>query len=158
MRRHDRELKDFESMQAILEKGEVCHLAIHDEPYPYLVALNYAWLPDDKAGVLYFHSAKEGKKLDLLRQNPNVCFEIHVDGGILYNARKESCTMAYESVTGFGTVSFVEDPKEKKRALDALMSHYHLETKPYNPAVVPITAVLKLPIASITGKKRQPSL
>ena len=70
MRRNDRQVFDGE-IDAILRRGRVLHLGLQDGDAPYVVPVNYGFAVEDGKRVLYFHGAGAGKKLDLLRRNPN---------------------------------------------------------------------------------------
>ena len=77
MRRKDRELKDMADIVSIAKRETVCTVAFHDEPCPYLIPLNYGAEVEDGKLILYFHGAKEGTKLDRIRENPNVSYCIY---------------------------------------------------------------------------------
>ena len=83
---------------------------------------------------LYFHSAKVGTKLDLIRKNNKVTFEMDCEHNIIMYDERMSCTMGYESVIGHGIVEFVED-ENKITALKILMRHYHEEDFKFNEKV-----------------------
>lgn len=153
MRRSDREITDFHEIVEVLEKCEVCRLAMHDEEYPYIVPVNYGMQLEDGKVVLYFHGATEGKKYQLMEKNPKVCFEVDCNHGLYTSEEKGNCTMAYESVIGFGTIHSISD-EEKYEALCILMKHYHKEDFAFNQAVMPQTRVWKLVVESYTGKRR----
>ena len=72
MRRNEREITDPKIIEEIIHQATICRIALYDADYPYIVPLNYGY----ESGALYFHSAKEGKKIDLIRKNSRVCFEI----------------------------------------------------------------------------------
>lgn len=72
MRRKDKEISEFEQIEAILKRERVCRLALSENNTPYLVPLSYGYANK----TLYFHSAPEGKKIEILRTNPKLCFEI----------------------------------------------------------------------------------
>lgn len=76
MRRSDREIKDFDEIIEVINKCDVCRLAINDGDYPYIVPMNFGLNIEDGKVVLYFHCASEGKKLELLRKNNKVAFEM----------------------------------------------------------------------------------
>ncbi len=82
MRRKDRELTDPGEIRAVLEKAEVCHLAMSDGGVPYLVTMNFG-IKGDGEPVLYFHYTGEGKKIDVLKRNNVVCFGADVDRELL---------------------------------------------------------------------------
>ena len=76
MRRKDREIIDIEQIRDIIEKCKVCRLAMQDEEGLYLVPLNFGYEFEKESLALYFHSAKEGRKLRAIQKNSKVCFEM----------------------------------------------------------------------------------
>ncbi len=76
MRRADREVKDCKEIHQILESCKVCRLGIMDEGKVYIVPMNYGYEYEEGKLVLYFHGAREGKKLRLLGENPSVGIEM----------------------------------------------------------------------------------
>ena len=81
MRRMDREVREFEDILKIIEKAKILRLGLFDGAYPYIVPLHFGYTYDSETKDLFFymHSAKEGHKLDLISDNPNVCIELDVD-------------------------------------------------------------------------------
>jgi nitroimidazol reductase NimA-like FMN-containing flavoprotein (pyridoxamine 5'-phosphate oxidase superfamily) len=76
MRRKDREVTERLEMERIISRCRVCHLALSSaDGRPYAVALNFGYAPGEPP-ALYFHCAAQGRKLDLLRQNPCCAFII----------------------------------------------------------------------------------
>lgn len=154
MRRKDREVTEFDALLDIVRRCDVCRLAIYDEPLPYLVPLNFGEEVVDGTLFLYFHSAQEGTKLELLRQHPQVTFEMDCGHQLVLEEDAMNCTMAYQSVIGQGTVEFCLE-EEKVHGLDVIMKHYHAEDFDYSHTAVPRTEVLKLRVESMTGKQRK---
>lgn len=74
------------------------HLGLQDGDAPYVVPVNYGFAVEDGKRVLYFHGAGAGKKLDLLRRNPNAAFCVDLDLGLLRGRQACSCSFRYESV------------------------------------------------------------
>ncbi len=150
MRRQDMEITDPEGILAIIRKGLVCHLALVDEGKPYLVSMNYGFLDNS----LYLHSALEGRKIDIIRRNPEVCFQI-VTGTRLATG-PDACsdwTMKYRSVTGFGKAFLVEDKKEKTRAMQILMDQYTTKGPfEFSNERLAQTRVIRIKIQEMTGK------
>ena len=72
MRRKDREITDFDEMMKIIAKCDTCRLALFDDEFPYIVPLNFGTDVEEGQLYLYFHSAKVGTKLDLIRKNNKV--------------------------------------------------------------------------------------
>lgn len=152
MRKVNREVKDRNEIYEIVKKGRICHLCINDDIYPYIIPLNYGYEITDDVLYLYFHSAMEGYKVDLLKKNNQVSFEIETGNYEHYDENKLMCTEYYESVVGQGEVFFIEE--DKKRILDLIMKHYYPEEdKPYNLEVINRTLVYGLKVKSITGKR-----
>ena len=150
MRRKDKEVTDKKNIEEILTKSEFCRIAMHDDEYPYLVPLNYGYCNN----ALYFHSAAEGKKIELLKKNNKVCFEIEHTAKTVLNEQPGKSTTKYLTVIGFGEVEIITDTVEKKRGLDIIMSHYGKTTdNEYNENQLSSLVILKLTINSITAKR-----
>lgn len=153
MRRKDREITDFNEIMKIIDSCDVCRLAIFNEDYPYIVPLNFGTEIIDNQLYLYFHSALEGKKLDLIQKNNHVSFEMDCDHNILLYKERMSCTMGYASVIGHGIIEFVEEEK-KLDALKRLMKHYHSQDFQFNTDMMKVTMVYRLKVLEMTGKRR----
>ncbi len=153
MRRKDREITDFEEIMKIISKCDACRLALSDEEFPYIVPLNFGTDVCDGQLYLYFHCANTGKKLDLIRKNNKASFEMDCEHNILLYTERMSCTMGYASVTGHGTIEFVEDEK-KYEALKLIMRHYHHEEFKFNTDMMKATTVFRLKVQDMVGKRR----
>ena len=149
MRRKDKAIVQLAQIEQVLRKALVCRLGLTDGNRPYIVPLSFGF----KNNTLYFHSAPEGKKIEMLRKNSQVCFECDVDHEVV--ADEEACKwgMKYRSVIGFGKASIVEDIQEKKEGLNAIMEHYGGGTYEYPEAAISNILVIKVEIESMTGKK-----
>lgn len=152
MRRKDRAVTSPTEIVEIMSRCEVLHLAIAAQPAPYLLPVNFGMEPDGM--TLYVHGAMEGTKYDLLAKNDQVGFEMECTSGLVLDEASHSCTMNYESVMGWGTVSEVTDLDGKLHALDCIMRQYHSEDFYYDPAVAERTRILCLKIQERTGKRR----
>lgn len=149
MRRKEREITDRDELLAVLERCFTCRVALFDGDYPYIVPMNYGVKAETDGVCLYFHGASEGKKMDLLRQNPKVGFE--VDRHEPYEAG--SLTSKYESVVGVGELSVVTDAEEKDTAIRIITEHYEIAFTQDFAACMPQTTILKLTVKSMTGKR-----
>ncbi len=150
VRRDDKEIKDPEGIREILRKGLVCHLAMVDDGKPYMVSMNYGF----RENAIYLHAALEGRKIDILRKNPDVCFQVYT--GNRLTTGPEACgdwTMKYRSVTGFGRATLIEDYKEKIPAMQILMDQYTTKGPfEFSPERVAKTMVIRIDIEEMTGK------
>lgn len=153
MRRNDREIKERSEIIKVMEKCDVCRLALNDEGYPYIVPMNFGMNDEDGKLTLYFHCANEGKKLDLIRKDGRASFEMDCEHRLVPDYDKKMCTMEYESVIGQGIIKILSDD-EKMNALSILMRHYHHDDFPINEKIFPITTVFSLTVSEITGKRR----
>ena len=153
MRRHDREVTDFNEMIRIIEKCDVCRLALNDGDYPYILPLNFGVELKDDRVILYFHGADSGKKYELLAKDNRVSFEVDCSHRLVSDRERGYCTMEYESVIGYGKVEIVPE-EEKKKVLSIITDHYHEEHFEFHPAAMPRTTVLKLTVEQMTGKRR----
>ena len=152
MRKADREIKDFEEIKELLDECQTIRLAMHDEPYPYIVPLSYGWEERDGKLFVYFHCAKEGKKLDLITKNGNVCFEADCLAG--YKSTGHGVTADYRSLIAFGKAERVYG-EELARGLELLLAHCHVEGYSAREcAAMDITAVVRITVDGITGKRR----
>jgi nitroimidazol reductase NimA-like FMN-containing flavoprotein (pyridoxamine 5'-phosphate oxidase superfamily) len=154
MRRKALEVTDRAEIDRILQDAQVLHLALHDEEYPYVVPLTYGY--DD--GKLYMHSATTGKKIDLIRRDPKVSFQVQADVVFHEDPGKSSgLTLTYKSVIGFGTARILEDNDEKRRAINILAAHYDERgTKVDRPdEKLKNVTMIEITIDHMTGKQRR---
>jgi nitroimidazol reductase NimA-like FMN-containing flavoprotein (pyridoxamine 5'-phosphate oxidase superfamily) len=153
VRRKDRQVVEIKEMEKIISRCQVCHLALSDPSgHPYALALNFGYQPSS-APVLYFHCAKEGRKLDLIRANPRAAFIIDRALELITGPMACDWGMDYESIMGAGCITIVTDPQERKRGLDIIMAHYGNPSPAYAPESLQQTVVLKLTISEMTGKR-----
>lgn len=155
MRRSDREVKDLKDIVAIMEKCDVCRIALNDEGYPYILPLNFGMYVQGDKIELYFHGALEGKKYDLIRKDNRASFEMDCEHNLVTEAGRGYCTMEYESVIGQGHMEILSDD-EKEEALRILMRQYHPAGEfPFSKAAMPRTKVFKLVVEKVTGKRKK---
>ena len=153
MRRSDREVKEFDAIVAIMQKCDVCRIALNNDGYPYILPLNFGINIDGNKIELYFHGAMEGTKYALIEKDNRASFEMDCGHELITEIERRNCTMAYESVIGQGRIEILSDD-EKYEALRILMKHYHQEDFPFNKSAMPRTRVFKLVVENITGKVR----
>ncbi len=149
MRRKEKEITDRNEIDAIIRKSLVCRLGLADHNRPYVVPLCFGY--SDNA--LYFHSAGEGKKLDMIKNNPHVCFEFDIDQKLV--EAEDACKwgMYFRSVIGYGKASLLDDLDSKRRAYDIIMKQYSDKKWEYKEAVVGTSCIIRVDIEEITGKK-----
>ena len=149
MRKSEKEITSRAEIEEIISKSIVCRIALSENDTPYILPVCFGCEGD----TLYFHSARRGRKLDILRRNNRVCFEMDIDIDLIRGDKACSWGMKYRSVIGFGTASILEDPAEKRKGLDAIMRHYSGPAGNYSEKELNRTTVVKVQINSLTGKK-----
>lgn len=149
LRRKDREITDRAEIDAIIHSEKLMHIALVDGDMPFVVPVFYAF----DGTALYFHSAQAGTKIDILRRNNNICFEISIDHGIIENDSACDFEAKHRTVIGIGKAIFVEDEAEKIKALDLVVAHFSDKKFEYPKPNVHRTAIIRIDIDSVTGKK-----
>lgn len=149
MRRKEREITDRREIDEIIGLGKVMHLALSDNNLPFLVPVFYAY----DGTSLYFHSAKAGTKIGILKRNNNVCFEISIDNGIVESDMACDFEAKHRTVIGFGKATFVESDEDKIQVLDRIVARFTDKKFEYPKGNLHATAVIRIDIDSIKGKK-----
>jgi len=150
MRKANQEITDPKILEAILNKATICRLAMVDNGLPYLLPFNFGY----NENCIYIHSAPAGKKIEVLRQNPQVCFEVEDEIATVKGEIACRWSTLYRSVIGYGKVEIVTGFNEKQQALDIIMQQHKKKKKmEFDPKEVEFIVVLKLTIESMTGKQ-----
>jgi uncharacterized protein len=154
MRRSDREISDIKDVEAIINNSDVCRVALANDNIPYVVTMNFGYISSPQR-LLYFHCAPAGKKLEMIRKNNYVCFEMDTDHQIMKGEKECEWGMKFSSVVGYGRISAVEELEEKLAGMSSIMSHYGAEAPfSYDEKVFSHTVILRLEITEMTGKKK----
>ena len=154
MTKRERQITDEHQIQAILDTAKVLHLGLAVDNEPYVVPMNYGCTWEDGRLVLYLHSAVMGKKLDMIRANPTVFFELECDLSPFEGEKACQYGLAYSSVMGRGTAWIVEDAEEKMRAMSILMKTQTGKDFSFNERLVSIVAVIRIDVTEYTAKHR----
>jgi uncharacterized protein len=154
MRRKDREITDIADLINILEICKTCHIAMIDEGKPYIVPMSYGYEIVDDTLVLYFHSAKDGRKIEILHKNSDVCFEMCNEGESV-NA-ETPCNSGYyfSSIIGYGEVIFLDNVGEKCKALTKMFQQQTGKKVDFNEQQANTVCVFKVISKDFNGKKK----
>ena len=154
MRRQDREVTDRKELEAILTQAASCRLAFSTEDAPYIVSLSFGF--EWKEGLeLYFHGAGSGRKLDLMRRDPRVGFQLEGDSRIIKDENPCEWGTTYSSIVGAGHLEELTDEDERRHGLELIMAHYGYERRPhFAPGSLQATSVLRLRVSELSGKKK----
>ena len=154
MRRKDREINEVSILELIISHSDVCRIAFADNNHPYIVTLNFGYAGGDHP-CLYFHCASVGKKLEMMKKNNFVCFEMDTDHELYDGENGCDWGMKFSSIVGFGKIKQVEDRESRIKGLDCIMSHYSDREKfSYDENVLANTIILRLDIEEMTGKRK----
>lgn len=161
MRKKRSEIQNREDIDRILERGRVGRMAsIGADGYPYITPLNYVY----QNGSIYFHCARSGEKLDNIKRDNKVCFEVDIPLAYLdlhyYGDNPESCgvTQFYHCVIIRGRAEIVEDMAEKVAALNGLVASHEPEGRRFQKVTTETKAfslcdVVAVRIERISGKR-----
>ena len=148
MRRSDRAITDPQELESVLREAAVCRMGLCDEGKPYVVPMNYGY----RDGSVFLHSAAEGRKIDILRRNPNVCLEFEKDVELVPAEAACSFSMKYRSVIASGKAVFLEGTEEKAFGLNAIMLQYTGREFVFPPQALEKIVVLRVDLEECSGK------
>ena len=152
------EIKSKEKIIEFLSSQQTGRISSIDENgYPQIIPMNFVFIND----VIYMHSHIRGEKLDNVRRNQKVGFEVDKSLEFLpsYFSDPTDASLAdtlYISVVIKGNASIVLDKEEKTTALNGLMKKYQPEGgyEPIKPEmdVLDEVVVIKIVPESLRGK------
>ncbi len=151
MRRKDREIADRIAIDGIISRCKICRIALCKNGQPYVLPLNFGY--DGK--YLYFHSANEGKKIEMIKQNNRVGFEFDILHEIITADKPCEWSAKFESVVGSGTAEFIESEPEKSKALECILRQYGGSFSEFNDSSLSSVVIIRVNIVSISGKEKK---
>ena len=150
MRRSDKEIKNKTLIDQVLSESEICRIGLLDGDRAYIVPMNYGY----RDGVIYFHSAPSGKKIELIKANNRVCFEIEHHYSVIKGEVACDWTSRFRSLMGTGTIEILTGNDDKKEALDIIMrQHGRNGSNIYKEQLLNRMVALRLKIDEISGKE-----
>lgn len=150
MRKKDKEITSQKEIEEIISSNKICRIALSDENTPYIIPMNYGY----KENKIFLHTGRTGKKIDIIKKNNKVCFEI--TDSVEIKQAKKACDFntKYRSVIGFGRIKITNEPDKKKKALSTIMKqHTNRSDWLFPDEIVEKTMILEIEIDSVTGKK-----
>jgi nitroimidazol reductase NimA-like FMN-containing flavoprotein (pyridoxamine 5'-phosphate oxidase superfamily) len=136
-------------MESIIHNATVCRLGCADEGKPYIVPLSFGY----RDGAIYIHSAHEGKKIAILKKNPECCIEFDECSEVVRSENPCNWGMRYRSVICTGKANFVTDPNEKQDGLNCILNHYGSGSHRFSEKEIQNVCVIRVDIGKMTGKK-----
>lgn len=152
--RREREVTDMDEIIGILDRARIVHVGMIDGNMPYVVPMNYGYTMEDGKLTLYLHGATAGRKLDIIRVNPNVFIEIDTD--VVPFDGPSACQhgTCYSSIMGEGVAELIEDIEGKKQALTYLMKTQTGKDFEFSDKMVTGVTGIKITVSDYTAKKR----
>jgi hypothetical protein len=148
MRRKDREITDLATMESIIAESKFCRMALCDNGKPYIVPLCFGY----KDRTVFFHSAQEGHKLEVMKKNSAVCLEFETAPEVVRNDIACKWKLHYKCVIARGRAAAVEAMEEKRRALAIIMSNYAPGVFEFSEEDLNKIFVFKIALDSMTCK------
>ena len=154
MTKRERQVTDEQQIRGILDRAKFLHLGLAVNNEPYVVPMSYGYTHENGRLVLYLHSAVRGKKLDMIRSNPNVFFELDCDQLPFEGQKPCQYGLSYSSVMGRGRATIVTDAREKEKAMTLLMKTQTGKDFSFTEELVSIVAVIRIDVTEYTAKHR----
>ncbi len=151
-RHPEKAITDQAEIQTIVAGQKFMTLALCSDNRPYLVTISHAF--DPERGCLYFHCSPVGRKVDLLRANPQVYGQVLEDRG--YAAGE--CDHRYRTVQFEGRAELVTDAEEKLRAFNLLVDALEPDPEPVKerllkPGRMEGVAIVRVTATGWSGKQ-----
>ncbi len=153
MRRKDREVTDKAHIYEIMKSCHCCRIGLYDNGQVYIVPMNFGEIIEEDKITLYFHSAKEGRKIDLIKQNPRVGFEMDTNYQLKTGEHACHYSAKYQSIIGEGIAEIVEDYEEKVLGLNTIMEHATGKEWEFKEEMIEAVCVFKLMVDKISCKE-----
>ena len=152
MIKKDREITSLKEIEEVIQKALVCRLGMTDGNEPYIVPMNFGY----KDKTLYFHTGVAGRKIDLIKRNNRVCFEVETDVEAVSAETACKWNMRYRSVIGTGKAYILDEETAKAEGLKVVVSHYMKNEFSIPHDILGEVAVIKIEIETMSGKRSKP--
>ena len=152
--RREFEVTDMKDITDILDKCLIVHIGMIDGDEPYVVPLNYGYTMEDGKLTLYMHGATEGRKLDVMRANPKVFFEMNCEVTAFEGKLACQYGTAYACLMGKGLATVIEDTEEKKKCLSLFMKTQTGKDFEFTDGMISTVSIMKIDVSEFTAKRR----
>jgi len=156
MRRKEKEIQNQEVLEELLRTAPVCRIGLGPvsaemdrNGYPYVVPVHFVY----SEGRIYIHSARKGRKIDMLTRNPRICVEIDEQLGLIPAEKACSYGSRYRSLIAFGRAKVIEEEEEKRQVLRLLMDKYTGRSFDFSAREVKSVGVIEIQLEEVTGKQ-----
>ena len=145
-------IEEQERIETVIKACKLCSVGMATENgIPYVLPMNFGY----EDGVVYLHSAQEGRSIRTLEQNPRVCITFCPEPKLIHQHPDVACSyrMKGASVICEGSVVFEDDFDEKERILNCIMRHYVDKTFKYSVPAVKNVKIWKVAIESVSARE-----
>ncbi|WP_282036099.1 pyridoxamine 5'-phosphate oxidase family protein [Saccharicrinis aurantiacus] len=138
-------------IEEIIKKCDVCFIGVVDGDMPYVLPMNFGY----HNNIIYLHSAPEGRIVDILEKNANICITFSTGHELAFQHPEVACSyrMKSQSVVAWGKVQFQEDFDKKVEALNILMKQYSDKKFKYSDPAIKNVKIWEVPIDKVTCKE-----
>lgn len=154
MRRSEREVTSEAEILAIISGCKVLRLGLVDDGKPYVVPLSFGYTMAGSELTIYLHCVQKGRKLAVLKKNPQVCIEMDRMTQLITGASGCDYSCNFESLIGDGQALILTDGAEKMTALNQIMKHQTGQDDfSFEPRIVAMTTVIAVTLQQYTVKR-----
>ena len=154
MTKRERQVTDREEILKILDKCKILHLGLVDGDEPHVVPMNYGYVMEGEQLTLYMHGATKGYKLDLMRKNPKVFFEMECDVQGFEGEIACQYGTVYQSIMGRGKATIIEEPQEKIETMKLFMKSQTGRDFEFSEKMVSAVVMIRIDVSEYTAKRR----
>ena len=145
-------IESCEEMEKILREETMGFLGLCMEGMPYVVPLTYAYI----RGRIFFHCALKGKKLDYIKSNPQVCFTVGKQSGMVcYHPQGARCLTNHDSVICYGIARVIENVEERLEILNGFNRCLQPDAKEISLDAISKCQAVEIKIAKMTGRQQR---
>ncbi|MFX1237725.1 MAG: pyridoxamine 5'-phosphate oxidase family protein [Promethearchaeota archaeon] len=149
MRRKDKKIVDKAEIEKIIKESRSCRMVMCSNNIPYIVPVYFGYDDD----IIYIHSAKKGKKIDIIKRNGKVYLQIDSESQTIPSEKACKWHSRYKSVIAFANAEIVQSYAEKVKALSIIMKHYTSKNfGEFDIKEIEKIAIIKIKLETITGK------
>ncbi len=144
--------QSLQEMEQVLNQEHLGYLGLALDGQPYVVPLNYVYA----SGRILFHGALEGKKLDYIRANPQVCFTVGRQfGEVIPHQKGAVCHIDNDSVICYGIARIIEDVNERQETLNSFLHHLLPEREEITLEDVATCSAVEIQVMEMTGREER---
>lgn len=143
---------DLATIEAVIARCDVCYAGLADtDGTPYVLPMNFGY----RDGVVYLHSAQEGRSISILERNSKICLTFSTDHELVFQHPEVACSyrMRSKSVIAWGHVEYEEDFDNKAEALDCIMRQYSGKEFRYSDPAVRNVKIWKVKLEEVSCKE-----